>query len=83
MQLQSTLFAVDPVAFTPELMGVVSTMLVFVGAIQTGTVNVVREGLLVGAFVNACAALLAPEIAFDFFKHALILLRWLVLLVFE
>ena len=83
MQLHSTLLAADPVSFSPELVGVMSTMLVFKGAIQAWTVDVVHEGLLVGAFVNAGAALRAPEIAFGFFEFAFSLLGWLVLLVLE
>ena len=41
-------------------------MLSVIGAIQAGTVDVVREGLFVGAFMDAGSALGAPEIACGF-----------------
>ena len=42
-----------------------------IGAIQAGTVDVVREGLFIGAFMDAGSALDAPEIAGGFFELVL------------
>ena len=68
MQLDATLFAADAIPFPPELVSGVSSMLSFIGAIKARTVDVVREGLFIGAFMDASSALGAPEIAGCFFE---------------
>ena len=83
MQLDATLFAADAIPFPPELVSGVSSMLSFIGAIKARTVDVVREGLFIGAFMDASAALDAPEIAGGFLELVLSLCWRLLLLVLE
>ena len=58
-------------------------MLSVIGAIQAGTVDVVREGLFIGAFMDAGSALDAPEIAGGFLELVLVFGWRLLLLVLK
>lgn len=68
MKLHAAVCATDSIALLPELVAGVSCTLSIKRAVQTGTVDVLGEGLFVAALVDVCATLCASQVAFSFFK---------------
>ena len=68
MKLEPTEGAADPVAFLPELVTGMASMLACKRTVQTWTVDVLGEGLFVDPLVDTGAAFGALQIAFGLFK---------------